>query len=135
MESNGDVSIEADAFHAEGGRGTAHWEKIPDYGRTLSGVSIFPVTAASVAPPRNSPHLEYPIYLFDPGTVEVEAILGPTLNFVPGRGLRYAVSIDEQAPLIVDALANNSQSDWETSVKDNVRARSKHTLAGRATTR
>ena len=70
------------------------------------------------------------MYLFNPGTVEVETILAPTLNFVPGRGLRYAIAFDDEPPQIVDALAHNSQADWETSVKDSVRKiQSTHTLA------
>ncbi len=48
----------------------------------------FPVTAQSVTPPQNSPCLEYKMFLFHPGNLEVEAIVAPTLNFVPGRGLR-----------------------------------------------
>jgi hypothetical protein len=40
---------------------------------------------------------------------------------VPGRGLRYAISFDDQPPEIVDALAQKSREDWETSVKDSVR--------------
>ena len=131
VESNGVVAMEADEFTRKVDAASAHWEKIPDYGRTGSGMSVFPVTAASVEPARNSPCLEYQMYLFDPGTVEVEAILGPTLNFVPGRGLRYAVAFDDQAPQIIDALAQNTQQDWETSVKDNVRkSASKHSVAG-----
>jgi hypothetical protein len=71
------------------------------------------------------------MYLFEPGSVEVEAILGPTLNFVPGRGLRYAVSFDGQAPQIIDALAQNTLQDWATSVRDNVRkSASRHSVAG-----
>jgi hypothetical protein len=71
------------------------------------------------------------MYLFEPGSVEVEAILGPTLNFVPGRGLRYAVSFDGQAPQIIDALAQNTLQDWATSVKDNVRkSASQHSVTG-----
>ena len=69
------------------------------------------------------------MYLFNPGTVQVETILAPTLNFVPGRGLRYAIAFDNQPPQIVDLLVHNSQTDWETSVKDSVRkSESKHTL-------
>ena len=131
VESNGVVAMEADEFTREVDAASAHWEKIPDYGRTGSGMSVFPVTAASVEPPRNSPCLEYQMYLFEPGKIEVEAILGPTLNFVPGRGLRYAVAFDDQAAQIIDALAENTQQDWETSVKDNVRKSvSKHSVAG-----
>ena len=53
--------------------------------------------------------------------LEVDAVLSPTLNFVPGRGLRFAISFDDQSPQVIDALARNSQADWETSVKDAVR--------------
>jgi Glycosyl hydrolase family 115/Gylcosyl hydrolase family 115 C-terminal domain/Glycosyl hydrolase family 67 N-terminus len=131
VESDGVVAMEADEFTRKVDAASVRWEKIPDYGRTGSGMSIFPVTAASVEPPRDSPRLEYQMYLFEPGKVEVEAILGPTLNFVPGRGLRYAVSFDDQPPQIIDALAQNSVQDWETSVKDNVRkSTSKHSVAG-----
>jgi hypothetical protein len=70
------------------------------------------------------------MYLFTAGSVKVETILAPTLNFVPGRGLRYAISFDDQRPQILDALANNSVADWATSVKDSVRkVQSEHTLA------
>ena len=93
-------------------------------------MTIFPVTAQSVTLPQNSPCLEYKMYLFDSGPVHVEAILAPTLNFVPGRGLRYAISFDDQPPQIIDALAHNSPEDWATSVKDGVRkSESVHALA------
>jgi len=131
VESDGVVAMEADDFTGRVDAPAVRWEKIPDYGRTGSGMSVFPVTAPSVTPPKDSPCLEYQVYLFDPGKIEVEAILGPTLNFVPGRGLRYAVSFDDQAPQIIDALAQNSLQDWETSVKDNVRkSTSKHNVVG-----
>jgi hypothetical protein len=94
---------------------------IGDLGRTSSSMSIFPVTAESAAPPKDAPRLEYQMFLFDSGQVEVEAILSPTLNFVPGRGLRYAISFDDDAPLVVDALAQNSTADWAEAVKDEVR--------------
>jgi len=127
VEASGYVSIEAEHYTGNTGAGTVSWQRIPDYGRTLSAMSVFPVTAESVMPPAASPHLEYRMYLFDSRPFEVEAILSPTLNFVPGRGLRYAVSFDDEQPQIVDALAHNTQSDWETSVKDSVRvARSPH---------
>ena len=61
------------------------------------------------------------MYLVHSGTVEVAAALAPTLNFVPGRGLRYALSFDDQAPQMVDALATNSVADWSRAVEDSVR--------------
>jgi hypothetical protein len=131
VESNGYVSMEAVHYDKKIDGPTARWEKIDDLGRTLSSMSVFPVTAEGVTPPRDSPRLEYKLYLFDPHTVEVEAILGPTLNFVPGRGLRYAISFDDEAPQVIDALAQHSVNDWETSVKDSVRkVKSTHSLVG-----
>ena len=130
VEADGYVSIDAEHYTRRTGGDAARWEKVDDYGRTLSGMTLFPVTAPSILPPATAPCLEYQVYLFDPGTVEVQAILGPSLNFVPGRGLRYAISFDEQSPQVVDALAHNSVEDWSTAVKDNVRkVSSEHTLA------
>lgn len=131
IESDGYVSIEADNFTRTIDAPSARWEKIPDYGRTGSAMSVFPATAASVTPPLNAACLEYQMYLFDPGKIEVTAILAPTLNFVPGRGLRYAISLDDQPPQIIDVLAQNSLEDWETSVQDNARtSTSKHSITG-----
>ncbi len=130
VEGDGYVSIEAAHYTKKIDTAAARWETIDDLGRTLSSMSVFPVTADSVTPAQDSPHLEFKMYLFDAGAVEVEAILAPTLNFVPGRGLRYAISFDDQPPQIIDALAHNSQKDWEEAVRDSVRkVKSKHTLA------
>ena len=131
VEADGYVSIEAEHYTKKLDTPQASWHKIDDYGRTLSSMSIFPVTAESVTPPADSPSLEYQMYLFHPGRLEVEAILAPTLNFVPARGLRYAISFDDQPPQIIDALAQNTQRDWEQSVEDSVRkVKSTHIVEG-----
>jgi len=41
------------------------------------------------------------MYLFSTGEVEVATITSPTLNFVPGRGLRVAVSFDDEPPQVI----------------------------------
>jgi hypothetical protein len=129
IEANGYVSIEAEHYSRRTAVNGVHWEKIPDYGRTDSAMTVFPVTAASANPPL-APCLEYRIYAFDKGKADVTAIIGPSLNFVPGRGLRFAVSFDDQPPQIVDALAHNTLKDWEKSVEDSVRhVTTTHTLA------
>jgi hypothetical protein len=126
VEADGCVSIEAAHYTKKTAAGRVQWEEIPNLGRTLSAMSIFPVTAPSVTPPKDAPCLEYQMYLFHPGRVEVEAIIDPTLNFIQGRGLRYALSFDEQPPQIVTAVpadytALDGNHDWETTVKDSVR--------------
>ena len=121
VEGNHYVSIEAEHFTGETSAGSVHWDRIPGIGETLSGMTVFPVTAPSVEPPQPTPVLEYKMYLFEGGTFNVEAILAPTLNFVPGRGLRYAISFDDQQPQIVDALEHNSDKEWAQAVSDGIR--------------
>ena len=121
VESNHYVSMEAEHFTAATSAGGIHWDRIPGFGETLSGMTIFPVTALSTEPPQPAPLLEYKMYLFEGGKFNVEAILAPTLNFVPGRGLRFAISFDDQPSQIVDALAQNSEKDWAKAVSDGVR--------------
>jgi hypothetical protein len=126
VEADGYVSVEAEHYTRKVDAGPVRWEKIDDYGRTLSSLAIFPVTANSVTPPENSPHLEYRMYLFSTGKVEVLSIIAPSLNFVPGRGLRFAVSFDDEPPQVVTAVpegyfVDNGNQDWEASVRDNCR--------------
>jgi len=136
VEGQGYVSIEAEHCTRNVPAGQVRWEKIEDYGRTLSAMTILPVTAASVTPPQDSPCLEYRMYLFDPHSVKVLAIVAPTLNFVPDRALRYAVSFDDQPPQVIDIVpkgfdARNGNRDWEESVKNACRVvQSAHTLSG-----
>ena len=40
--------------------------------------------------------------LFHAGKVDVNAILGSSQNFVPGRGLRFAMAFDDQPPQIIN---------------------------------
>ena len=120
VEANHYVSMEAEHFTRRTAAGDARWEKIPGFGETLSGMEVFPVTTPSVEPPQAAPTLEYQMYLFDSGKCEVQAILAPTNAFVPGRGLRYAISFDDQPPVVVDALADSSQKAWEQAVSDGV---------------
>ncbi len=65
-------------------------------------------------------HLDYPIHTFGAGSVHVIATLAPTQKFQPGAGLRFAVSIDDEAPQVVNMHADGSQAWWERSVSDGV---------------
>ncbi|TWB69749.1 glycosyl hydrolase family 115 (putative glucuronidase) [Nitrospirillum amazonense] len=129
IAADGYVSMEAEHYTGKADAGVAAWQKIPNYGRTLSGLAPFPVTSASFAAGQG-PRLDYRVYLPAAGPLTVQAIVGPTLNFVPGRGLRYAVAIDDEAPQVVDILALNGVADWSKSVEDNARKpTSHHTVA------
>jgi hypothetical protein len=133
-EGAGYVSIEPEHYTAKTDAGTSRWIHVEGYGRTLSGMRAdAPVDSPSAAPGDASPRLEYQMYLHTPGPVTATLILSPTLNFVPGRGLRLAVSFDDEAPQIVTVVREGSTAagrEWEASVKDNARKVStSHTLA------
>ncbi|HEY5381658.1 MAG TPA: glycosyl hydrolase 115 family protein [Acidobacteriaceae bacterium] len=123
VESDGYVAMEAaDTWKktADGaGTGAAQWEELPGYGETRSAMTVFPVTAESKTDSGAS--LEYRMYLYDSGEFQLEATLAPTLNFVPGRGLRFAVSVDDGPRTVVDELEHNTEKDWARAVSDGVR--------------
>lgn len=131
VESAGYVSMEAEHYSGIAGSTTIKWQRIPDFGRTLSGMTAMPVTTPSQTPGGMSPHLEYRVFMFDSGAVKVRAYLSPTFNFTGAKsGLRYAVSFDDQPPQIVDAQADTVTRAWEKEVADNiVLSVTPHTLA------
>jgi hypothetical protein len=131
VESNGYVAIEAEHYARAVGSGSIRWERIPDLGRTLSGMTTTPVTSPGQTPGGASPRLEYPVFLFDSGAVELRAYVSPTLNFSANpHGLRYAVSIDDEAPQVVNSLPDTSNAGWEKSVAENIRVTtSRHRVA------
>lgn len=130
VETDGTVSMEAEHYTRKIDAGPVGWGKIEDYGRTLSSMTVFPVTATSVTPPQSSPCLEYRMYVFHPGKAEVETIIAPTLDFVPGRALRFAISLDDEAPRIIEAPRQTDQRAWTNAVRDNAhKLKSTHTVS------
>jgi hypothetical protein len=134
VEGDGYVSVEAEHYTKKIDVGAVHWAKIPDYGRTGSSMSVFPVTARSATPPRDAPCLQYKMYLFHAGRVTVESILAPSLNFVADRDMRFAVSFDEELPQIKTVVPKGyvvdySNNDWQDAVRNSARiVTSTHTI-------
>ncbi len=134
IEGEGFVSIEAEHYTKLTDSGTNRWIRIKDYGHTLSAMrTTARVDDTPAVPGKDSPRLEYKMYLFSSGTFELTSIFSPTLNFIAGKGLQYAISFDDQPPQIVTLVpenynAQNRNTDWEKSVSDNARfSRSTHT--------
>jgi hypothetical protein len=105
VESNGVVAIEAEHFTRKIDRGGSGWQVIPGLGRTGDSIAIFPTTADSFATAA-APSVEYEFYMFTPGTVKTIAYLVPTHPTVAGRGLRYAIGFDGDAPQLVEVGAD-----------------------------
>ena len=126
VESGGVVSMAAEHYTRAVASAPFRWITIPNLGRTGSAVTAQPVTQPVTASV-NSPHLEYSMYLHNADSVVVYAYLSPTLDFNDRKGLRYGVSIDDEAPQIINALSDTSLRGWERSVANNVHvAVSKH---------
>jgi hypothetical protein len=121
LEKQGYVSIEAEHFSSNKPGKTARWEAIANYGRTLSTMLPFPIDAESVENTKDAPCLTYDMYLSSQGAVSVNAIVAPANDYVPGRGIKYAVAFDNQKPVICDMLGSKKTRDfeWNSSVIDN----------------
>jgi len=127
VEADGYISMEAEHYTSIKNTADRRWEKIDDYGRTLSGMRATAFTdAPSAVPGENAPCLEYGMSFFSSGEAGIEIILSPTLNFLPERDLKLGVSFDDEDPQIVvvvpkDFRAMNGNKDWEQTVMDNAR--------------
>jgi hypothetical protein len=64
-------------------------------------VVVTVVDVAGLRPGTNAPHLDYRMYLFTPGTVTVHLTLGAALNIAPDRGVRVAVSFDDEPAQVI----------------------------------
>jgi len=120
VEADGVISIEAESFtHAFGSNGVT-WRILPDFGRTRSGVTTEPALRAPTELTAASPHLEYAFSNWSRRPWKAILLTAPTQAFQPGRGLRCAISIDDEAPQVLD-LAPENEREWAREVSDSVR--------------
>ncbi|KAJ0420520.1 hypothetical protein BJY00DRAFT_323774 [Aspergillus carlsbadensis] len=121
VESNGVISIEAEHYTQAEPKNDLSYITIPGYGRTLSGVKLWPATASSQNPD-SAPSLKYPFYSFSQTTSpKLIVYLGSTLNHDPSRPLRYAFSIDGREPKTVQPVPDTSMGSepvgWGATVR------------------
>ena len=119
LEGDGVIAIEAEHMSRRGAANGVKWETIPGYGRTLSGVEPNPVEFKSFEPGSGA-RLEYDVTTFTSGKATLDVVVGPSLAFQPGHGLRFALAFDNDAPQIVDASTIYLSREWERSVSDSV---------------
>lgn len=124
VESNGYISMEADHYTRVVNTPPIYWKRIPDIGRTGSGMTPFPVDVPRQIPGGNTPRLEYKINIFNGGPITVWSYLSPRNNCLYTDGLKYAVSIDDGEPQIVNITTTLNgipmNKSWERNTSDNV---------------
>ncbi len=129
IENDGYVSIEAEHYQRKVESGGIQWRRIPGLGKTLGAMTVAPVTADPVVPEGNNPRLEYDVWLFKPGEVEIKVLLSPTLNYYNDEGRELAVSVDHAEPQILNIHEDYSNRLWERWVSNSIiEAVSKHNL-------
>jgi len=121
VENNGVVAIEAEDYQsrqdAPGGTG---WRKIRRACASRDGMTVLPVTVASIDPATladTAPSLTYRFHAFRSGFTTVEAACLPTQRITSAHpGCRYAVSLNGDTPQVVDIHADALSDLWRINV-------------------
>jgi hypothetical protein len=127
VEADGYVSMEAASHTGIHDSGDRRWEWIEDYGRTHSGMRASAATDAPPATPgKDSPVLEYRMFLFSTGEFETALHMSPSLNFLPDRDFKIGLSVDNGEPQLITVVragfnAENFNREWEETVRNSTR--------------
>jgi len=121
VENNGVVTIEAENFtFRQDGTNGAGWRKLDRATASRDGMTIQPVTTASINPAAinsNTPALTYQFYTFDSGPATIQMGCLPTHKLTSDHvGCRYAISLNGDAPQIVDINADEYSAAWNANV-------------------
>ena len=100
---DGIISIEAEHFSKSSALKESRWERIKDYGKTLSSMKVYPTTV-NFDEIGKAPGLTYRVMIEEDGKYILRGITAPTNNLESGRGMRYAVAVDGGEPIAADTL-------------------------------
>ncbi|HYE55053.1 MAG TPA: glycosyl hydrolase 115 family protein [Chitinophagaceae bacterium] len=123
------VSFEAEQYTKPVNANGITWQVIPGLGRTLSGITPFPVTAPRQAPGTNTPRLEYAFTIPDTGKITVHAYFSPTLDYHNIGGMQYGIAIDDEPVQLITVNRDAGDRTWGQWVANNIIIKtSAHTL-------
>lgn len=118
----GEFSIPASKYNVNVPGKHAKWNFVPGLGRNDGCMNIDPVTAPS-ATIKLAARLEYNIFLPEDGNIIACLGILPTQDVNPERGLRIAVSIDDDKPIVLDARKGLSDTFKEYTVANIVKSK------------
>jgi hypothetical protein len=122
LPDNGYISMEATSYSRAVNSRPIFWKSIPNYGKTRGGVIATPVISPIQQPDGGSPHLAYDIFVTETGNFILNTFISPTIDFTGKDGLKFAISLDGQPPIVVN-ISKDYTSDyaWGQSVANNIK--------------
>ena len=122
VEADGYIAMNATSAKTVSRDKGFNWQSIPGYGRVDSAMHSRSIDVdRSVSDIKQGAYLEFDTYFFSTGQFELQVLAAPSNQYVPNRGMRFAIAIDEQTPQVIDILKNNTHRDWQQSVRENSR--------------
>jgi hypothetical protein len=125
VEENQSVIMEAGHASAFIAGKDAHWRKIVGVGYSGEAVGVYPVSAPVIDQPetiqKDSPCLEYRMWIQHPGDWKFIVRALPTFSVEAGKPQRYAIALDDELPKIVALPYSLSESNrqWREDVLRN----------------
>lgn len=121
VEDNGVVSMEAEHFNRSQSASNCNWSLIQGLGRQSDAMGAFPVTAGSLdASQATAPALYYEFVTRSSGQATLRFYCLPSHPVNGDYKLRFAVSIDDGEPQIMDAALKEAMDEyneeWQTNV-------------------
>ncbi|HEU5078972.1 MAG TPA: glycosyl hydrolase 115 family protein [Opitutaceae bacterium] len=114
------IVIEAEHFQKKVDRAGGAWELIPGLGHSGEGaVAVFPTTAPTIslaAAANDAPRLNYAVDFTSAGEFPLLVSLLPTHSIRAGRGLRFAVGLDDEEPTEVTVNVIDGADGWVQGV-------------------
>jgi len=121
VEDNGVIAIEAEHFAKAQNTKNNEWKLIQGLGRQNDAMGTFPVTASPLeVSVKQVPSLTYEFVTSSAGEANLRFYCLPSQPINGDYKLRFAVSIDDEEPTVVDAslkeVMNENNKEWQTNV-------------------
>ncbi|WP_040949799.1 glycosyl hydrolase 115 family protein [Gorillibacterium massiliense] len=133
VDTHGYVAIEAEHYYAKSDSGLAGFQVIDGYGKTISGMKVFPTTQYFTAG-QDAPYLEYQFVVHEAGAYEVELYMQPSNPVTTDNTLSYGIQVNDGKIDVMNTIpkglkvGKESNLEWAASVLDNIRCHSSEVI-------
>ncbi len=118
------IRIAADAGRPVDGRGVK-WQPVAGFTAEGAAMIATPATVPVIERPGgDSPHIVYDVTWTKAGPVTLGVVAAPGLDVRGGGKHRIAVSVDDEAPVVLNLMAGETEESWGRSVIENRRVAS-----------